>query len=156
MLVGGRKPQPNLKTLVLPREGGEPVVFKARAVPSLKDLETLTPSPTPPMMRGKGGSKIPDMNNVVFIAAIAEMASKRTDYIVLKSLEATPDLVWETVNMAVPDTWKNWRTEMIESGFGYGEVQLVISLAIQANNLDDSLLEEAKNSFLAGEAQEQE
>jgi hypothetical protein len=153
MRLGGKKPPANVKTLVLPREGGEPVVLKAGAVTSMEQFEKLCPDPVAPSIRKNDGTVVPDLNDVNYKLALAQMGSRRLDYIVIKSLEATPDLTWENVDINNPETWHNWRKECQDSGFSVFEVNRIVGLAIESNSLSEEGLEEARKSFLAGQAQ---
>lgn len=154
MLLGGKKRKHNVKILVLPREGEDgPIVFKCGAVTDMELFEKLCPPPVPPLKVLKGGEKVPDFEDKGFITSVAQQADRRWDYIVLRSLLATDGLVWETVDLNLPETWANWRKEAIESGLSHFETNKIVNTVVQANSLSEDMLEEARKTFLAGQVQ---
>lgn len=154
MLLNGKKPVHNIKTLVLPRDGQEPLIFKAAAVTNMDDFEKLCPVPDPPKKTLRGGERVVDLEDKNFKLAISQIADKRWNFIILTSLQATEGLVWETVDMADSSTWDNWRKEATDSGLSLFEINRLTSIVVDANSLSDATLDEAKKSFLAGMVQE--
>jgi hypothetical protein len=67
----------------------------------------------------------------------------------LKSLESTEDLEWETVDINKPETYGNWQIELEDAGFSEIERMRVMQLCTQVNALDDNMLDQAKETFLA-------
>lgn len=66
----------------------------------------------------------------------------------MKSLEATPDLEWENVDVEDPNTWNNFRQEMTDSGFSAIEINRVIAECLNVNALNEEKIEEARQRFL--------
>jgi hypothetical protein len=150
MKIHGKKIEGiNVETLVLPRGDGDPIVFKCQAVLDMDNFDRLCPPPKAPMMIKSGGKRVLDLEEPKYKIALDQHSTKRVSYIILKSLEATPELEWETVNMGDSDTWGNYEKELRESGFSNIEVMRIVNTCMSANCLDDSRLEKARNDFLA-------
>jgi hypothetical protein len=81
-----------------------------------------------------------------------EYNSKYNDYLFIKSLEATPGLEWETVNIDDPETWKNVHEELKNADLTPTEIQRIHYGIIEANGLSDAKVEEARKRFLASQA----
>lgn len=176
MKIGGRKlllPQPEV--LVIPRpstledrlnsegkqilEDGKPIqdeidnniVFMAQQVSDYSELDQYAPLPTPPLIKRRGSAvETPDTKDPTYLKAMQRRASLQTDFMVLKSLQATPGLEWETVNMTDSSTWHNWMTELAKDGISDIEQQKIIQIVANANSLNEQKYDEAKKSFLAG------
>lgn len=155
MRIGGRKIEgPNEEILVIPRSGPDGnIVLKARAVLDMEEFNAMCPTPKPARIRKKDGTSYDDVKDVKYTKAIDEYASRRTAYLVIKSLEATEDLEWDTVQMGDPSTWGNYLEELKGSGFSEIEVNRIVMAVMRANCLDEQRLEEARASFLAGQDQ---
>lgn len=151
MKIQGKKIEgPNIEICVIPRGEGENIVFRCQAVMDMDEFDKLCRIPQPPVMR-KPGSRQPiaDLEDPKYKIALEAHATKRMDYIVLKSLQATEGLEWETVKMGDSDTWVNYRKELTESGFSNIEVMRIINACMAANCLDEGKVEKARNDFLA-------
>ncbi len=150
MKLGGKTPVSHKRSLVLPRGDGEaPIVLWAQALPSLDEFTKLCPEPLPPVIVKPGGVKDFNWTDPNYLIAVKQYQTRRNDYILLESLKATKDLEWETVKYEDPDTWNNWRQELTDSGFSVFEVNRIFNLVLEANSLNDSLLDEAQKTFLA-------
>jgi hypothetical protein len=79
------------------------------------------------------------------------MLLNRANWMFLTSISATPDLEWETVKLNDPNTWENWRKELRDSGFSIPECNYLWSSFSEANSLDNSKIEEARERFLASQ-----
>lgn len=139
---------PNVEVLVLPRKD-EDFVIKARAVLDVSEFDKLVPPLKPPMIQRPGKRPEPDFTDKDYRLANAGRDLKFADYFTLKSLEATEDLEWDTVDMGNPDTWGNWKKELEQAGFAPREIIRIIELVNSVNALDDKKFEEAKARFLA-------
>lgn len=151
MKIGGKPiPKPKNITLVFPR-GDEQVVFEVQAVIDFAEFERLCPTPQPKMVRKPGmDAAIPDSKNPEYITRVNEYSMRQQYWMMIQSLMATPDLVWEKVQLEDPKTWHSWRDELTESGLNMAEVVRIQQAIHQVNSLDDAALEEARNNFLAG------
>jgi hypothetical protein len=141
----------NVEVLVLPRSG-ENIVFKAEAIPDYEEFDKLAPVPEPPEILKPGGIKEKNVNDEGYKKKLTEYAETKTNYVIVKSLEATKELEWDTVDITKKETWKNWRDELTEAGFTEVEVMRIVQTVTKANALDDEMLEEARQSFLLEES----
>ena len=140
--------KPNEVVVVLPR-GDDNLVFKAQAVLSYKEFDQLVPLPKPPTIMRPGGEKSVDLEDEKYNKLIEQYAEKKTTWLFIKSLEATPGLEWETLNPKDPSTWKNFDKEFENSGLCEAEIRLISNAVMEANALNSDKIEKAKQSFLA-------
>ena len=156
MRLNGKKIEgPNSCIIVIPRQSGD-LVFKAQAVLDFDDFKTIYPEPTPPEILYPGGEKGKDLENPNYIASITEWAGRKTSWMVMKSLEATVGLEWETIDFSKPETWDNYKTELQSAGFSPIEIMRIINCVMDANGLNQDRIDEAMKRFLAGQGQEPE
>src|ERR1700739_2727657 len=92
----------NIEICVIPRGEGEAHVFTAQAVIDMGDFDRLCPPPKPTIKMIKGGKKVEDVESPKFKRDMQVYGERRMQYMVLKSLEATEGLEWETINMSDP------------------------------------------------------
>jgi hypothetical protein len=152
MKINGQKlNRPNSELIFLPRGDGNDIVFKAQAVPSDEEFTKLFPEPKVPNALVPGGTK-PDFEHPKYKELVEKRGSARFDWIVLKSLEATEGLEWETVDLKNPDTYGNYRKELMDSGINSIEIGRIIKGVLVANSLSEDKIEEARKRFLAGQA----
>lgn len=148
MKLKGKKPQVNVETLVLPRGNGERLVFKAKAVLDFNEFEKMLPEPTPPTRMTPGDEKgKPVFDDEKYQEALGKWVDLRHAWMVLKSLEATPGLEWETIRGNDPVTWLGWRDELIASSISPVEVGRIEACVKAANCLSEKLLREARETF---------
>ena len=96
MKIGGIKVnRPAIKTIVFARED-EDFVFKARAVLDYDEFEELCQRPTAPEVLRPGGIRESNVNAKSYQEALDKWAGYRTSWMIIKSLDATSDLEWET------------------------------------------------------------
>lgn len=138
------------EVLVLTR-GEQDIIIRARAVKSMDEFDKLCPEPKAPGVRVKGGTFVPNYEDANYKKAMERHGEQRLAYMVLKSLEATPGLEWETVKIGDSRTWLEWKAELAEANFSSVEVNRIIAAVLAANSLDEKKLEEARKSFLAGQ-----
>lgn len=156
MLLNGQKIEgPNEEIIVIPRPG-EPIVFTARAVLDMSEFDSLCPRPKPSIKRMKSGEKIEETDDPRYIAKMDIIASQRFAYLILKSLEATEGLEWESIEMDDPSTWSNYEPELRASGFSDIEIQRIVVGVMSANCLNEAKLEQARKLFLAGRAEQRD
>jgi hypothetical protein len=149
MKINGRKIEgPNVEIVVFPRPNGD-VVFKAQGVLETEDFEKLCPAPKPPMKLLKGGKKVENVEDATYKAQVKDWNAKQLDWLFLKSLEPTK-IEWSTVDLARPETWNNYQTELKEAGFSTVEINKLLLAVMTANSLNESKLEEARERFLRG------
>lgn len=142
----------NSVVLVLPR-GEDKIVFIAQAMDTDDDnFNKLVTLPEPPTIMRKGGIKELNITDPVYIKQMDEYAEIKTAYMMIMSLKESPDLEWETIDYEKPSTWKNWQKELKDSGFTEVERMKVLQVVMQANSLDEALLEQARSDFLQEQA----
>lgn len=146
---------PDIVPVVIPRNDGD-VVFKAQAVLDFSDFDALCPAPEPPEILKPGGVRSSDPEDANYLKDIDKWAVKRTNWMILKSMEATEGLEWETVDKSDPETWDNFRQEMQDSGFTIVEVGRIIAAVTEACGLNQDRIDEATERFLAAQAAEAE
>jgi hypothetical protein len=148
MKLNGKKIEgPNIEIVVIPRGDGDDIVFKAKAVLEMAEYNKLYPIPEPPTVMRPGGKMSKDFEDKTYIQAITQYSSNQTHWMILQSLKATEGLEWETVDMADPNTWANYQTELKESGFNVQEINKIIDGVLAANCLDEKKIEAARNRF---------
>lgn len=143
---------PREEVIVFPR-GEDEIVFRARAVLDFNDFEKLCTPPEPPKKLVPGGAEIANPDDKKYLEALDVFAAKKSSWMILKSLEATKDLEWDTVDMDDPDTWDNFREDLKNSGFSFAEVALIMQTVSTACGLNQTKIEEATKRFLAGQAE---
>ncbi len=154
MKIAGRKIKgPNRVTLVLPREDEEDIVIITEAISDMGEFDKYLEPPQPPAATGKGGVVTYNYDDKDYKIQMLDFNLKKMAWILLKSL-APSNIEWETVELDNPSTWLNYLEEMKASGFSSVEVNRVSQASMQANALDESKLEEARQVFLRGQAEE--
>ncbi len=154
MRIAGQKVEgPNTETIVIPRGDRDPIVFIAKAVLDWDEFDRLCPVPKAPIIMRKGGEKFANLEDPAYKERASTYGEKRLIWLCLKSLEGTPDLEWETIDMGKPDTYLNFDKELKEAGFSQVEIGRIRNGVFVANCLDEEKLEEARASFLASRLQ---
>lgn len=148
-LFGKKLSGPNIEFIVLPRGDGNDIIIKAQAVLDMTDFIKILPPPEPPKVMIPGGGTSVNIDDAGFQTKLMDWSTKKTYYLILKSLQATEGLEWETVEMANPNTWGNFTKELSDGGFTDSEQAKIVECAMKANALSDSHLEEARKRFLA-------
>lgn len=156
MKLNGKKIEgPNEEVVVIPRASGN-LVFKAQAVLDYDVFDAICPTPKPRESIKPGGERTLMYNEQAYQDAMEDWASKKTHWMILKSLEATNNLEWETVDMDDPDTWVNYQEELKAASLSPMEIARIVNAVTAASGLDQSKIDEATAAFLAGLAEEQE
>ena len=141
------------ETIVIPRPNTE-YVFKARPLTTADDelFDTLCPAPVAPVYTKPGGAVENDEQDAGYLEALKVRATRTSEWLFMRSLDATPDLEWDTVILDEPSTWGNVEKELADSGFTSSEVLAILNAVISANGLDASKIDKATKSFLATQA----
>lgn len=137
----------NVQEIIIPRGDGMPIVFFARALPDFSEFDKLVPQPEPPRRLMAGGIEVQNIADPHHQVALAIRSDMRMDFMVLKSLEATPDLEWELVKITDPTTWQYLRQEFRNSGFTDIEIGRIRAGCMKANCLNEDHIQEAANRF---------
>ena len=150
MKIGGKPVTKCIEILVLPRVGDD-IVIKAEAVAINDEFEAMCPMPVAPSIRTKDGKK-DDLEDPDYLKAIEKRGQRRWDYMCVKSLVPS-NIEWEKVNLSKPDTWGEWKQELIDAGLSEVEVGRIQGAVMAANSLDEDKLKEARDSFVRGQDQ---
>jgi hypothetical protein len=145
--------KPNIVTIVIPRQNDDDLIFRAQPVLDFTEFEAVCPKPEPTVRIMPGGKRQLDTNNVDYQKLVEQWAERKYSWMILKSLQATEGLEWDTVDMADPETWSNYIKEMYDSFMTDKEITDVCRAAIAANGLDQEKIDSATESFLAGREQ---
>jgi uncharacterized protein YcgI (DUF1989 family) len=113
----------------------------------MDEFDLVCKVPSPPLMRKPGSrSPIADLEDPKYKIALDAHGTRRMDYMVLKSLQATEGLEWETVKMGDPETWSNYKEEFKKAGFSNIEVMRIINTCMAANCLDEGRVQSRRQS----------
>lgn len=155
MKIGGQVVNgPSEEVLVLPRSTGD-IVFKAQAVLDMSEFQDQVPPPKAPGRMLPGGKWEQNTDSPAYQEQMIQYGRLRMAFIVTRSLIPS-EIEWDTVEFDKPNTWPNWEEDLKNSGFSDVEVQRVLVCCIQANSLDESKLEKAREAFLRGQEGPQE
>ena len=140
---------PNEEIIIIPRGDSDDFIFTARAVLSYDEFDKLLKEPTPKSITRAGENfSTPLLNDPDHIKAQQKYDRTRLSWLIVKSLEATEDLEWETVDINDPKTWDNYDTELHDAGFSSIEIGRIIRGVMIANSLDQRKIDEARKHFL--------
>lgn len=148
-LKGEKIEGPQERVVVLPRQQGEDLVFKFGAVLDTDDFDKLCPMPMPPEKLLPGGGRSMNVEDPKYREAINDWAAKKTHYMYLKSIEATDELEWETVDWGDPETWSNYNEELMEAGLTEAERLKLLQVYSEVQGLDQEKIDAATKNFLA-------
>jgi hypothetical protein len=144
--------QPAEEVIVFPRKSGN-LVFKAKPVKNYEDFEKICPTPVPESILKPGGVQSQDVENPKYKKELDDWAACKTHWMILKSLSATPDLEWDTVDMSKPETYANYVKELEECGLTAIEVSKLFEIIQVACGLNQDKIDEATAAFLAGQVE---
>jgi hypothetical protein len=155
MKIGGNVVKgPNVVTLVLPRDEVPDLVIKAQAVLDMDEFDTLYPAPVPPtVVIAKTSERRPDVADKNYLKRMDEHNELRFNYMIIKSLQATPGLEWDTVKMEDPSTWKNYVEDLKNAGISAPERNRIQLAVYEANALSEDRLKEARDRFTRSQLQ---
>ena len=149
MKIAGKKIEGvSRKTVIIKRETGD-IKFILEAVLDDSDFEKMCPRPEPDVKLLPGGARVPDLESQAYKDNLEEWAQTKTHWLFLKSISATPDLEWETVDFSNPKTWKNYTDELLASGFSPQEQFKLLKGYMYVSGLDSEKVDDAVESFLA-------
>ena len=121
----------------------------AMKVLEVDDFDKLCPMPMPREVMKPGGVKTYDVEETAYKEAIQEWAANKTHYMYLKSIAATDDLEWETVDMSDSSTWGNYNEELMEAGLTEAERLKLLQVYSEVQGLDQTKIDAATKNFLA-------
>jgi hypothetical protein len=140
----------NQEIIPIPRKDGD-IIFIAEAIQDWTEFEKFLAPPKPPVIFKPGGIKIEKDKDKKYLEALDEFNEQRTNYLIVASLQATPELEWETVQIDNPSTWKNIRKELTAADFTDLEIGRIWQGVMKANSLDENMIDEARDRFLLGQ-----
>lgn len=155
LLKGKRISGPKVEIIIIPRSGEDDIILKAQAVRNFDDFDKLCPAPRAPSMIKRGEGVVQNVEDPAYKQAVERYNQKRIDWMMIESLKATEDLVWETIKLENSDTWHLYKKELEESGFGDYEIKRIINGVMTANCLDEAKIQEAKKAFLVSQQVDQ-
>lgn len=136
--------------MVLPRPGDD-IIIKAKAVDNWDEFTKLCSEPKPNAILTRDGKK-DDLNAKDYLDQLEVYAARKMGYLVVKSLEPS-NIEWLTVEMDKPSTWINYESDFLASNLTQIEINMIADLVMEANQLDDEKLKEARDSFVHGQQQ---
>lgn len=155
MKIAGKTPSINHDIVVIPR-GDEKFVFKLRAISGYDAFNEAVKTPEPPVKIMKGGNEGKDFDNPGYLKKLWDHHLLQYDWMCIETLKTTEDLEWETVKYDDPETWSNWRQEMLDSNFSQAEIDYLEKKISEVNNLTPEMMDKAKEDFLSGEPQQED
>ncbi len=148
-IKGLEVPEPKPEVIVIPR-GEDQFVFRAGGIGTIEKFDLACPRPEPKTRTFKDGTTQKLAHDPKYEAELNQWSLKRLAYTVIKSLEATDGLVWETIDMDDPETYCNYSKELIASGLTESEIARIIDCVMVAVGLNQERIDEATAAFLAG------
>jgi len=151
MKIAGKKIEGlNVEEIIIPRGNADDIILKAEAISTYDEFDALCPRPVSRIGKNRQGETIHLTGEASYVTAMNQYAQRRVEYMVIKSLLATPGLEWETVKIDDPNTWSNYQNELRASGFSDGELARILTGVMSASGLDEAKIEAARKRFLAG------
>lgn len=154
MKIGGRLIDgPKRVTLVLPRDEGD-IIFHFVAVVDDSEFEKQFPVPEPPKIwKVKEQLHFYNYDDPGYKARSLDRARIKNAWVFLKSIEPS-NIEWDTVKADDPTTWTEWDKDLKRAGFSINEVNAIFDHFSKANVVTDSMLNEARDRFLASREKE--
>jgi hypothetical protein len=149
MLINGEKINaPFRREIVIPRVEGD-IVFNATAVSVEQKFLELCPVIEPKTQKDAKGNIVKYLyDDPDYVKRSQERLMRKLDLQVIMSLE---NVKWETVVLEDPETWKNWKTEAVESGLSDWEVNSLQNQVVETLQPSRELIDEMKKRFLASQ-----
>ena len=153
MKLGDKTLEPFRDIAIIPR-GSDNLIFHFQTVLDVDNFEDKHPQPDPPTVTTPDGATTLDRKDPDYLQESVDWINRMYDYTFLKSIEITPDLEWETVDMDNPETWHNFDKEL-SIFLSRAEINLLIMKSREVNGLDERKLEAARADFLSGNSSNQ-
>lgn len=136
------------------QRGDNELVIQCEAVYDHEPFEKVCPVPKPPKKVMKGGIEQVVLDDPDYLQRVDKHSERQFAWLVISSISNTPGLEWETVDINKPSTWESYQKEMRESGFLQAEINEIVARVLEANAMDESRMEEARQRFLRLRAEE--
>lgn len=139
---------------VLSKNGN--LYFIAKPIESYEAFDLICPRPVPPV-GGEPGKEKPMLDAQRHLEAMAKYSDNFNDWLTVQALtEVAGDdgcrhpLEWSTVVLTDISTYANWRKELQEeNGLVGPDIRRIEMGVLRCNALDDTMIERAKDHFLA-------
>jgi hypothetical protein len=155
MRINGEQPDSVYTVeIFIPRGKDTGFLFKAQAVLDFTEFDTQCPVPKPPVLKRRGEAATRDINDAGYKEKLAKYLNSRFDWMTIKSLEATPDLTWDTVDLSKIETWNNYLAELRACKFSEPEIARIIEGVTVANGINQDAMDQAYKRFLASTSEE--
>lgn len=141
----------SVKPVPIPREGGD-IVFMMQ--PVYDNYEDVYPEIQAPVITRPGQDPFVDFNDETYLKKLRKRVECRVWWTLMKSLEATEGLEWETVDPKVPETFANIEKELREALLTAGEIDYLVRTALEFQKIDEAAVKEAYDRFLATQSQQ--
>lgn len=142
----------NTGLIVIPRESGD-IVFKFVAILDDSDYARVNPEPKAPReFVTKENRVVEKVNDPAFVKKLDKWRGDKWDWMFIKSVGPS-NIEWEQVKLDEPSTWGNWKQELREAGLSVGEIGQIENTFFETNIVTEAKLKDAKNRFLASQAQ---
>lgn len=134
---------------ILLRPGTEQeLVIRARAFRDWDEFNALCPVPEPPGRHERGKGFVKNFEDKTYKDRVFLRGRQQAGWMVIQSLY---EVEWETVDPENPKTWPNWEDELKDSGFTQIECNLIITLVMDVNSLNEDKMKQARESFSLGQ-----
>jgi hypothetical protein len=143
---------PNIEEVYIPR-GNQVLQFIAQGVLDDSDFSNLCPRPEPPEVIKAGVGRMKNPEDPNFKKSLDLWGRQKTSWLVIQSLRATPGLEWDTVKYDDPNSWSNWEKDLRQF-LTDAECQRLLQAVFSANGLSEQRIQAARDSFLAGRAEQ--
>jgi len=144
---------PKVKTLVIPRDGVD-LVFQAQYVDNYDKFDELAKRPIPMKMRLADGTEKIDMEDKDYIKEVTDWSEMRSNWMFMQALSVTEGLEYDILDENDPKSWLRFDEEFKNAGFSLPVIERIKMLCFEASGLNQALIDEATERFLAGQAQE--
>ena len=130
--------------------GDQEVIFQASCIIDFDELNKVLVEPEPPSILKRGETiPAPVFNDSKYLKAISDYSANKMSWMICKSLLATENLEWDTIDFSNPETWKNYESELKSVGFNEFQIMQLVRGVMEANGLSGERIVEARKRFLA-------
>lgn len=144
-----KAPSPVTVTIYREDDEGKPanLIFLCGPVMSYEEFDRICPIPKAPLVTNiKSGISEPDTKDRKYLAKINTWSERRVQWMIIKSINFTPGLEWEQVNLLQPDTWHLYEDEL-KTFLTPREFDDIVNGAIEANSPTQNRRKEALENF---------
>ena len=147
MKIKGRTYQPKPEHIAFPR-GEDHIGFIISPTVDWTEFDNYYPEPQAPWLTEPGKDPIRDLKDTDYLADIAKRNESRTAYLIIKSIETTPDLIWDKVDISKKNTWELWKQEFTDLGLKESEITKLVNAIYEMTTVDQRKMDAARDAFL--------